>query len=199
MKIFVILMTLLFTFQGKAQTVYESLISVEKSYAPLFGDAASLAIALLMKYDLDSPDTSFQVVVKVDQIRAETVGYSLGASLFSGNLLSGIAGNYVYRKETGGIVLGYEEFMDFYRGVNRVFTFITTTKNMKGSRRNSLITYQSKDVIFGGEYNPKLIESSKVQYYFQVGEAAFRISEDEFEIIAARVRNMKDAWDSFNK
>jgi hypothetical protein len=104
-----------------AQTVYESLISVEKSYAPLFGnEAASLAIGFIMKYDLGGGDTTFHVIVNVDQVTAEAVGYSVGVSLFSGNFIGGAGASngasYVFQKENGAILMGYDEFMDFLRG-----------------------------------------------------------------------------------
>ncbi len=202
MKLMTIILLICITTLTKAQTVYESLISVEKSYAPLLGnEAASLAIAFLMKYDLGGGDTSFHVLVKVDQVTAEAVSYSLGLSLFSGNFIGGPGvsngASYVFQKENGAILMGYEEFMDFYGGINRIYTYINSTKSYRGTRRNSLVAYQSKDIIFGGEYNPGELNINKVRYYIQIGESAYTISEPDFETISIKVRNMKDAWDSF--
>jgi hypothetical protein len=86
-----------------------------------------------------------------------------------------------------------------YGGINRIYTFINSTKSFRGTRRNSLVTYKSNDIIFGGEYNPGALNLNKVRYYIQVGEAAYTISEVDFETISIKVRNMKEAWDSFRR
>ncbi len=102
-----------------AQTVYESLVTLDKSYNPLFGkEVAKISIDLIKQYELTGGDTSFHVMIQVNQKTTEEVGHSIGLSLFSSNLLGGASAsggiNYQYIKESGVILMGYKELSLLY-------------------------------------------------------------------------------------
>jgi len=197
------LVLLLLPFTSSGQTVYESISTLQKSYNAFLGkDQASLSIDLIQQHDIGSRDTIYYMMLKVDQKQAETVGYTIGASLFGSNLASGALGSgskkYVYEKDHGVISLGYDEFIQFYDALNKTYSYINTVKQHRSSKQNSVVTYQYKDVVFGGEYTPALY-STPVTYYIQIGDAVFTIPEQRFTEIAQNVRHMKLVWDVIQK
>lgn len=190
---------LLLPFACTCQTVYESISTLQKSYNTFFGrEQATLSVDLIQQHDIGSKDTSIYMLLKVDQKQTETVGYTIGASLFGSNLANGVVGSgsktYVYQKDNGVISLGYEEFLEFYAALNKTFTYINNLKQNRNTKQNSVVTYQYNDIIFGGEYTPALY-STPVTYYIQIGDAVFTIPEQRFVEIAQTVRQMKLTWE----
>lgn len=185
----------------QAQTVFESMITLSKTYRPLFGKESSvLTIDLVKQYTLGAGDTIIYLTVKVDQRVSEATGYSIGASIFGGGGYLGAAGSgsktYAYQKENGLISMGYEQFNEFYGAVNKTFTYISTLNQSKSNKQNSICTYQFMDIVFGGEFNPNQLVPA-VTYYVKVGEAIFTMDEPNFIEIARTIRTMKLQWDKY--
>lgn len=179
----------------------ESLISLKKNYAPLFGkEQAVLNITFFQEFDLEtSSDTSLYLMFQVNQRTTEVAGYSLGLSLFSSDLFGGASsvaggGSYNYQRESGTMVMTYPEFVKLYQAVNKTYTYITTKKKVRGSNRESIVTYRPNEVItFAGEYTPDNL-TRKERFFIHLDQATFTLDIMQFEEVAKVLSTIRQVW-----
>jgi hypothetical protein len=184
-----------------SQSVAESILSLRKSYNPLFSDKASfLGLDFIRTYNVSSSDSTYYFMVSVNQVQTEQQGYSVGTRIFGSGIFGnpGLAISGVYtKKATGGtVVLNQKDFLEFYECANDVYTFIVFKQLHKTTNLNTVTTCSVGNMTFGAEYFPNVTSpSDNLKFYFKVGdEATFTMNKVEFEEIVKTILGAKNLW-----
>ncbi|MCB0661568.1 MAG: hypothetical protein KDC24_02415 [Saprospiraceae bacterium] len=180
-----------------SQVVSESEINFSKTITPFFGSEVSyLSIDLIKSYELNGVDTAKYVMIKIFNSKSEIESYTTGYSIFSiGSALGFNSGSQMttrINKEEGSAILTKKDFEKLYSGLEGVYTFVKKKSTFGKSKNNLVVTYTLENLLFGGEYNEKI--GGRLLFYFQFGDAKFKMTDQEFSEIVKVCKKIKSVW-----
>ena len=175
------------------QTISESLVNLRKKYNPLFsGESAVITVDYVKQYQMNSTDTTYSVIIKVNNESVEQQSFSIGTSIF-GSITSG--GTYKVDKQAGEVVFNKENLMDFYECANNIYKFISSRSN--NDKAINTVTYcEIENITIAAELVYYASGSQEVKYYFRVGDSVvFQMDKNEFEQIMRTFVQIKKDWE----
>lgn len=175
-----------------SQTISESLINLTESYKPIFAtESAIVSMNFVKFYDIDQPDTTYRFIIEVTNksIEVENLGYGM-LLLNTPTLL------YELSKNQDHCNMNYDEFIEFYDCLSKVYHFISQKAAYKTDKKNLVATCGSSNVFFGGEYKPGSFNENKVAtFYLKVGEnTTYEMKKHQFESITRTLTEIKAFW-----
>jgi len=198
-KYLLILLPLLFSFYGNAQTVTESLINLREKFNPFLGTESSvLSIDYVREYALKQTDTIYYMIIKVNKTTLESQGISIGTSIFGSNTLLGNAvsanASYQYDKKEGEMIFDNLGFNEFYECAQNIYRFISERQAFGQEKLNTVSYCEVGNITLGAEL-VLAANNESLKYYFRVGDnAVFQMNKVDFEKIMALLRRIKDDW-----
>jgi len=188
----VIFLLLFFSSFSHGQTISESLINLRKKYNPLFDSKTSvLTIDYVREFQINKQDTSFYMVIKVNNANVEQESFSIGTSIF-GSIAGG--GTYKVDRKEGETKFNKEDLLEFYDCANNIYKFISS-HNFTKEGFNTVASCEIQNIRIGAElvYNSG---GKEIKYYFKLGdEAVFQMEKVEFEDIMRIIGQIKKDWE----
>lgn len=185
----------------QAQTVTESLISLNRQYAPLFSsNKSALSIDYLRITEVEEEKASYACLLQVNNVDLEKQAITIGGSIFGGGLLSGSgsvgqSNSYLIKRKEGAIVMDINTFYDFYDCINKSYSYISNKQVYGKEEFNTLATCSVENISFGAEYitSPSI---SRLNFFFKVDNAVFSMTQNEVKEIVKVLRDIKKDWTS---
>lgn len=178
-----------------SQTISESLINLKESYSPILSsESAIISMNFVKFYDVGQPDTTYRLIIEVTNKTIEqdifTWGWILGRFTYSNT--------YVIASKDGSSAMDYDEFIQFYDCLRKVYNFISEKAAFKVDKKNLVATCGVSNLYFGGEYNPSRFNDEKVaSFYLNVGEdTTYEMKKKQFETLTRTLAEIKMLWDS---
>jgi len=210
-KAFSLIVFCMITFsQLKSQLIIEHLYKISKNYTPFFGnEKGALNISLELSHG-DGRDSILSLVIDINQRKVKLEGTvtglsaGIGASSGSWGLIGALAGSfssnnkYSFINTQGVVVLDYKSFDSLEVILNKI-KIISSQPNPY----DKTVLFKVNKIRVGVDLrNEKLGNITTVvkEYYFQIDESTFKLSEDEFkELCANSFDVLKISFDEFNK
>lgn len=173
-----------------AQTITETLDTYEKKYYNIFTqDGSTLRMNFLKKYENSQEDkVEYYFTISINNMDTESTSTTYGG-MFIGSLLgSGITATYQTFEYGGAAVLDLEGLKAFFACANSVFAYINSRTSVPDAKPTTA-SCSSSGIILSGEYG------SGVSYFFDAGDATFKMPPDDFISIMRTIQSSIREWE----
>ena len=188
-----LIIVLLFPLFASSQIISEHLIEYNNNYSPLFGkERANLKVTFEMIHN-EVKDTSFYVLVDIGQSKMKVDGVLYNGSIESAlGLSSNVSMSY---KNSEGYTLLDRKSLDSL--INTFDKFLKISKGGKGY--NKTVYNKINKIAVSLELYAERTEPgwTKKNFFIQIDESSFKLSEDEFEQLAVNFKAIRTTWETF--
>lgn len=174
-----------------AQTITETLNTYEKKYYNIFSqDGSTLRMNFLKKYENTQEDKAeYYFTISINNLETESTSTTYGG-MFIGNLLgTGVSATYQTFEYGGAVVMDYEGLRNFFSCANSLFSFINSRSSIPDPNPTSA-SCSSSGITLSGEYD------SGISYFFDAGDATFKMTPDDFVAIMKTVQSSLREWEN---
>ena len=196
---------------ANCQIITDHLVEINKSYDPLFSSGkGELRASLDMTYQIGKGDTMINVIISIEQLKANLIGGSKTVSIAAGGgnswgIIGAIAGGlgsnkaYSYTNTLGLAFLNYEQL----DSLNTAFVKLNQFAKIQQGHPKTILFKVGK-ILLGLDLQKK----GNIQdgftlvkhFYIQIDESAFNLSESEFnDLYGNGFKIMKGTWETFIK
>ena len=211
-KLLVYISFLFFGNYSTAQFITDHLVEINKSYDPLFASGkGELRASLDMTYQEGGGDTLINVIVSIEQLKANLVGSTKSVSVSGGGgsnswgIIGALAGGfgsnkaYRYTNTLGVAFLNYEQLDSLNIAFSKLYQFASIQQG-----HPKTVLYKIGKILLGLDLQKKGNKQDGYtlakHFYIQIDDSAFNLSEVEFnDLYGNGFKIMKGTWETFKK